>query len=89
MSVSYTTANRLKPARISVCDLIGYLNKTLADTQATESKDIQKQQQIFKGFVVLCFRFLCLQFLGGGLETFLLAKNLFPMEEKSLFSHTT
>lgn len=88
MSVSYNTPDRLKLAMMSVCYLTEYLNKTFVDTQATVSKDVEKQQQIFMGFVVW-WVFLCLQFFGRKVREVSFVKNIFPMEGKYLFSHTT
>lgn len=87
MSVSYNTPDRLTLAMMSSY-LTECLNKTFVDTQATVSKDMEKQQQIFKGFVVW-WGFLCLQFFGGKASEVSFAKNMFPMEGKYFFSHTT
>lgn len=46
---------------------------------------MQKQQQIFKGFVVWCFWFLCLQFFGRRAMEVPFGKNHLPYGRKTSF----
>jgi len=48
MSASYTTAELLKPTRVSVCNLIRYLYLLIHSL----CKDMPKQEQIFQGFIL-------------------------------------